>query len=122
MRGFIEIHGQNDNQNLLDNKKHLGYLDGFAVEKIKNIKEQYRAYYEEYNQVKKELKENLGDEKEKQRKLDLLQYQINEIEEAKLKQNEDEELEEKRKIMLNSEKITENLRTSRWANYRRWNR
>ena len=122
MQEFIEIHGQNDNQNLLDNKKHLGYLDGFAVEKIKNIKEQYRAYYEEYNQVKKELKENLGDEKEKQRKLDLLQYQINEIEEARLKPKEDEELEEKRKIMLNSEKITENLRTSRWPNFRRWNR
>ena len=42
----------------------------------------YKTYYDEYNQVKKELKENLGDEKEKQRKLDLLQYQINEIEEA----------------------------------------
>lgn len=122
MQEFIEIHGQNDNQNLLDNKKHLGYLDGFAGENIKNIKEQYRAYYEEYNQVKKELKDNLGDEKEKQRKLDLLQYQINEIEEAKLRQNEDEELEEKRKIMLNSEKITENLRTSRWINFRRWDR
>lgn len=122
MQEFIEIHGQNDNQNLLDNKKHLGYLDGFAGESIKNIKEQYRVYYEEYNQVKKELKENLGDEKEKQRKLDLLQYQINEIEEAKLRQNEDEELEEKRKIMLNSEKITENLRTSRWINFRRWDR
>ena len=109
MQEFIEIHGQNDNQNLLDNKKHLGYLDGFAGEKIKNIKEKYRKYYEEYNQVKKELKENLGDEKEKQRKLDLLQYQINEIEEARLKQKEDDELEEKRKIILNSEKITENL-------------
>lgn len=109
MQEFIEIHGQNDNQNLIDNKKHLGYLDGFAGEKIKNIKEKYRKYYEEYNQVKKELKENLGDEKEKQRKLDLLQYQINEIEEARLKQNEDKELEEKRKIMLNSEKITDNL-------------
>ena len=109
MKDFIEIHGQNDNQSLLDNKKHLTYLDGFSGEKIKKLKEKYEKYYEEYQKIKQELKENLGDEKEKQRKLDLLQYQINEIEEAKLKIKEDEELEEKRKVMLNSEKIAENL-------------
>ena len=112
MKDFIEIHGQNDNQSLLDNKKHLTYLDGFSGEKIKGLKEKYEKYYEEYQKIKQELKENLGDEKEKQRKLDLLQYQINEIEEAKLKIKEDEELEEKRKVMLNSEKIAENLMKS----------
>ena len=52
----------------------------------------------------RKLKENFGDEKEKQRKIDLLQYQINEIEEAGLKLGEEEELEEQRKLMLNSEK------------------
>ena len=113
MRDFIEIHGQNDNQNLLDNKQHLGYLDGFIGEKIKILKDKYESLYNQYNQIKQELKANFGDEKEKQRKLDLLQYQINEIEEAKLKLNEEEDLEEKRKVMLNSEKITDNLRTSR---------
>ena len=109
MKEFIEIHGQNDNQSLLDNKKHLTYLDGFSGEKIKKLKEKYEKYYEEYQKIKQELKENLGDEKEKQRKLDLLQYQVNEIEEAKLKVKEDDELEEKRKVMLNSEKIADNL-------------
>ena len=113
MKDFIEIHGQNDNQNLLDNKQHLGYLDGFIGEKIKILKDKYESLYNQYNQIKQELKANFGDEKEKQRKLDLLQYQINEIEEAKLKLNEEEDLEEKRKVMLNSEKITDNLRTSR---------
>ena len=113
MRDFIEIHGQNDNQNLLDNKQHLGYLDGFIGEKIKILKDKYESLYNQYNQIIQELKANFGDEKEKQRKLDLLQYQINEIEEAKLKLNEEEDLEEKRKVMLNSEKITDNLRTSR---------
>ena len=110
MKNFIEIHGQNENQYLLDNKKHLDYLDGFSGEKIKKIKEKYKELYLEYNEIKKELKENFGDEKEKQRKLDLLQYQINEIEEADLKINEDKEIEEKRKIMQNSEKINKNLR------------
>lgn len=109
MKKFIEIHGQNDNQNLLDNKKHLGYLDGFSGEKLNILTNKYKELYNEYIEIKRKLKANFGDEKEKQRKLDLLQYQINEIEEAKLKLNEDEELEEKRKIMLNSEKITDNL-------------
>ena len=109
MRRFIEIHGQNDNQNLLENKMHLNYLDGFIGEKILKKKQKYTELYEQYCEIKQELKNNFGDEKERQRKLDLLQYQIKEIEEANLKINEEEELEEKRKIILNSEKITENL-------------
>ena len=109
MSNYIEIHGQNDNQNLLDNKQHLSYLDGFIGKKIEKYKKEYERYYEEYNMINHELKENLGDEKEKQRKLDLLNYQINEIEEANLKINEDEELEEKRKVIMNSEKINGNL-------------
>ncbi len=109
MRQFIEIHGQNDNQNLLENKMHLSYLDNFIGEALLNEKKQYTKLYDKYCAIKQELKVNFGDEKERQRKLDLLQYQIKEIEEAKLKINEEESLEEKRKIMLNSEKISENL-------------
>lgn len=109
MSKFIEIHGQNDNQSLLDNKFHLKYLDGFIGDKIINIKKQYKEKYEKYLEVKQELKNNYGDEKERERKLDLLRYQFNEIEEANLKVNEEDNLEEKRKLMLNSEKISKNL-------------
>ena len=109
MSKFIEIHGQNDNQSLLDNKFHLKYLDGFIGEKIINIKRQYKEKYEKYLEIKQELKNNYGDEKERERKLDLLRYQFNEIEEANLKVNEEDNLEEKRKLMLNSEKISKNL-------------
>ncbi len=109
MNQFIEIHGQNDNQNLLENKMHLNYLDGFIGEKIRDKRQKYEELYEQYCEIKQELKNNFGDEKERQRKLDLLQYQIKEIEEANLKIEEEEALEEKRKIMLNAEKITENL-------------
>ena len=112
MKEFIEIHGQNDNQNLLDSKKHLSYLDSYSGKKIFTLKEEYRNYYSEYKNVLKKLKENLGDEKEKQRKIDLLQYQINEIEEANLKLNEEDELEEQRRVMLNSEKISDSLNTA----------
>ena len=109
MKKFIEIHGQNDNQNILDNKNHLGYLDNFCGSEIKELLLDYNKFFSEYNEVKKELKSNYGDEKEKQRKLDLLNYQIKEIEEASLRSGEEEELQEKRTIILNSEKITDNL-------------
>ncbi len=109
MSKFIEIHGQNDNQSLLDNKFHLKYLDGFIGDKIIDIKKQYKEKYEKYLEEKQELKNNYGDEKERERKLDLLRYQFNEIEEANLKVNEEDNLEEKRKLMLNSEKISKNL-------------
>lgn len=109
MSKFVEIHGQNDNQNLLDNKKHIKYLDSFSGKELKKIKEQYETLYEERNKIKQDLKANYGDEKERERKLDLLQYQVDEIEEAQLKVGEETELEENRKIIMNAEKITENI-------------
>ncbi len=109
MNNFIEIHGQSDNQNLLDEKVHLKYLDNFIGKEILNEKTKYENFYTKYTEIKKELEQNYGDDKERQRKLDLLKYQINEIIEANLKENEEEDLEEKRKIFLNSEKISENL-------------
>ena len=110
MKKFIEIHGQNENQDLLDNKLHLRYLDGFIGEKIKIKKEQYQELYTKYCDVKNELANNFGDERERQRKLDLLEYQVKEIEEANLKIEEEEELENKRKLIINAEKIVENLK------------
>ena len=112
MKEFIEIHGQNDSQSLLEPKKHLIYLDNYSGEKLKYLKEEYKTYYSQYRDILNKLKENYGDEKEKQREIDLLQYQINEIEEANLKINEEEELEEKRKFMQNFEKISESLNTA----------
>ena len=105
MKQFIEIHGQNDNQDLLDSKLHLNYLDGFIGDKISKEKSKYQELYNKYCEIKQELANNFGDEKERQRKLDLLQYQVKEIEEAELKVGEEEELEEKRKLIVNSEKI-----------------
>ncbi len=110
MKQFIEIHGQNDNQNLLDSKLHLKYLDGFiGTEILGKDKEKYRTLYNRYLEIKEELKQNYGDDKERQRKLDLLRYQTEEIEQAKLQENEEQGLEEKRNLFLNSEKIVENL-------------
>ena len=110
MSNYIEIHGQNDNQKLLDSRTHIKYLDSFIGKEIEDLQSQYSKKYLRYNEIKKQLRENYGDEKEKQRKLDLLRYQINEISEARLKQGEEEKLEEKRKIIMNSEKIAKNLK------------
>ena len=109
MSNYIEIHGQNDNQQLLDSRTHIKYLDSFIGEEILQLKKEYKEKYIRYNEIKRELRSNYGDEKEKQRKLDLLRYQLNEIQEAKLKIGEEEKLDEKRNIFMNSEKIVKNL-------------
>ena len=109
MKKVIDIHGQQDNQLLLDSKYHIKYLDNFIGKELKDIKEQYMELYNEYKKLKNELQNNYGDEKEKERRLDLLKYQLNEIETANLKETEETELNEKHTIMVNSEKLKENL-------------
>lgn len=109
MSTIIDIHGQNDNQVLMKKQEHIKYLDNFIGEDILKFKQDYLEMYNKYNEIKKELKNNYGDEKEKQRRLDLLKYQLDEIEEANLKSGEEEELSEAHKIMKNSEKIYTNL-------------
>jgi len=109
MENIIDIHGQHDNQQLLNPLTHIGYLDSFGNKEIPNLKEEYAELYKQYNNIKTELKNNYGDDKEKQRKLDLLKYQYDEIEKAGLKIGEDEKLEADRKIILNSEKINKSL-------------
>ena len=105
MKNIIEMHGQNDSQNLLDNKEHIKFLDLFIGENIKNLKDEYKNYFTRFNEIKKELKNNLGDDKERQRQLDLLKYQVNEIETASLIDGEEEEFENKQKKISNSEEL-----------------
>lgn len=109
MKKIIDIHGQQDNQTILEQSSHIKFLDDFIGEKQSKIKQQYIKKYERYITIKEELKKNYGDDKEKQRKLDLLNYQLNEITEANLEDNEEEILDEKLKKILNSEKIKNNL-------------
>ena len=109
MKHIIDIHGQYDNQTLMDTEFHTRYLDKFVGEKMFKIHEKYCELYNEYVELNKKLKNNYGDEIEKQRKLDLLEYQYKEIKSANLKRGEDEQLEEKRKIIMSSEKVAESL-------------
>lgn len=109
MQDIIDIHGQQDNQIILNPNSHIEYLDDFSGDEMLKIKEEYKIIYQEYNDIAKKLKENYGDEKEKQRKLDLLKYQVKEIQEAELEVGEEETLEVSRKKMLNAEKICDGL-------------
>ena len=109
MKNIIDIHGQYDNQTLMDSNFHTKYLDKFAGKEMQEILGEYTSLFNEYKELKKELSNNYGDDIEKQRKLDLLQYQYKEIKSASLKTGEDETLEEKRKIIMSSEKVAESL-------------
>lgn len=109
MKNIIDIHGQYDNQTLMDTEFHTKYLDKFIGEEITKELTKYNQLFTEYKELKTKLKNNYGSEIEKQRKLDLLQYQYKEIKNAKLKNGEDEDLESKRKIIMNSEKVAESL-------------
>ena len=105
MKNIIDIHGQNNNQSLLNVSTHIEFLDTYIGKDILSLRRDYSRKYKEYLKIKDELTNNFGDEREKQRKLDLLNYQKNEIEEASLKEGEEEELEEKRNMFMSAEKI-----------------
>ena len=109
MKPIIDIHGQQDNQVILDKNSHIGYLDSFIGEEIETLKEEYRKQYNQYCEINRLLAENYGDETEKERKLDLLKYQLKEIQVAGLKVGEEEELEEKHRKMMHAEKVMQNL-------------
>ena len=86
--------------------QHIIYLDKFIGKELEDNLNKYKVKLAEYNTLKQELKNTYGEDQEKERRLDLLRYQYNEIEQANLKENEEEELEEKHKMMQNAEKIT----------------
>ena len=109
MEEIIDIHGQNENQSLLNTATHMQLLDDYSQSEIQILKEEYSELYEKYKELIIELKKNYGDDKEKERKLNLLSYEVNEIEEANLKVGEEEELEEKKTKIVNAEKIYSNI-------------
>lgn len=109
-RLLVNIHGQHENQSLLSPDKHLEYLDRMG--ELGQQREQYVALYRKYCAVYKELRSLDTDEEQKQRRLELLQYQLKEIEDAALVAGEETALEEKRRLFRHSEKITEGLRAA----------
>ncbi len=104
---LINIHGQHDNQALLNPDKHCGFIDAVA-----NNKQEIDEYYNEFkklNSIRKELQSLEIDEDEKIRKIELLKYQIKELEDADIKIGEIEDLKKKRELAENFEETYKSL-------------
>ena len=102
---LLDIHGQNDGRQLMDESRHRAYLDSFGG--LSDELSAYKAAYGEYISCKREIECLSMDEVEKARMADSLQYQIAELENAALKPGEEDELSAKRDLLRNSEKLTE---------------
>ena len=107
-KNLINIHGQHDNQFLLDPNMHLSYID--AIAENSQLIDEYYAEFKELNKIRKELVALQMDEDEKARKLDLLKYQISELEQAGIKVGEIADLKEKLAISQNIEKTLNSLK------------
>ena len=108
--GLININGQHDSVGLLNPAHHLGILDDYAQNRT--VFQEYYALYRELVRVKRELDALITDEAEKQRKIDLLQYQVQEIEDAGLTAGEEQTLENRRKVLSNASAIRDRLAQS----------
>lgn len=102
---LLDIHGQNDGRQLMDEANHRAYLDNFGDYSAEL--DSFKAAYSEYRSCKREIERLSIDEIEKERLADSLQYQIDELEKANLKVGEEDELTAKRDLLRNSEKLTE---------------
>lgn len=109
---LIDIHGQHDNQSLLNEKTHLELLDSFCEKEVLSLKKEYQNILGEYKEIKTKIKQGYGEPLERARRIDLLKYQKEEIEEANLKEDEEDELNNTRNLILNSEKIVKAISES----------
>ena len=105
---LVDIHGQHDNQSLLNPLKHMEVLDAFCPEKLKEIKTELSEYLKEYKILSKKASEIIAKSGKSGEKLDNIKFEIDEIENAKLYVEEEETLNERHKILLHSEKLKEN--------------
>lgn len=108
--GLININGQHDSVGLLNPARHLGILDDYAQNDVEF--QEYYVLYRELVRIKRELDAMITDEAEKQRKIDLLSYQVQEIEDAGLTAGEEQTLESRRKILANASAIRDKIAQS----------
>lgn len=100
---LIDVHGQKDNHRLLDPQYHIEYIDDFG--ELTELRESYRSVYRQMQEIRKKLRAMQQSDREKEQRIALLQYQVNEIETANLQPGEDEELSQRRDTIRNAERI-----------------
>lgn len=104
---LLNIHGQNDGRQLMDEESHLTYLDAYG-----NYESEYAAFrdaYDAYRAIKRKIDKLSMDEDEKRRMIESLEYRVAELSKANLESGEEAQLEARAEIMRNSEKLSENL-------------
>ena len=106
-RLLLNIHGQHDGQQLLDERCHLDYLDGFGATGEELAA--YRICYDKLAAIRREISSLRMDEAEKARRIDSLEFQIGELERAELRSGEEEELTERRDLLRNAGKLMESV-------------
>ncbi|MBW8348063.1 DNA repair protein RecN [Bacillus sp. IITD106] len=102
---LIDIHGQHEHQELMDETTHLSLLDQFGSIEIKPALQNYQEIYKQYDSTLKKIQQLKLNEQQMAHRLDLLQFQLQEIRQADLKMNEDELLTDERRQLSNFEKI-----------------
>ena len=112
-RQLLDIHGQHDGQQLLDQACHLAYLDSFG--KTGELLADYRSAYGELERLKKQIASLAMDEAERTRRVDTLEYQIAELERAGLRPGEDRELDERRALLRGAGKVMDALQQAQFA-------
>ena len=100
---LLNIHGQHDGQQLLDEEQHIVYLDSFG--RVENLAITYAEKYKNFTDIRRQIGALQMDEAEKARRVDTLQYQIEELRRAKLKSGEEAELTARRGMLRNAEKF-----------------
>lgn len=100
---LLNIHGQHDGQQLLDEEQHIVYLDSFG--RVETLAITYAEKYKDFTDIRRQIGALQMDEAEKARRVDTLQYQIEELKRAKLKPGEEEELTARRGMLRNAEKF-----------------
>lgn len=109
---IVDIHGQNEHQELMQPEKHLGLLDEFAAAKIRKLKQQYQQQYDHYQQLNRELRQKNANEKEWAQRLDMLNFQVDEIAAAQIKVGEEAALIAERDRLDNYQMINQALQQS----------
>lgn len=109
---IVDVQGQHEHQSLLDEKNHLGVIDRFSEETILPLIERTNSIFKEYSETENKLNSGFLSEAERERRIDILKYQINEIVSANLKETEESEISEQLRLLSNSEKIVENMNSA----------
>ncbi len=106
---LVDVHGQHAHQSLLDPKKHMPMIDEFGGDEVKFLLEKLQSIYKKRAEIERKLNSNFVSPQERERRIDVLSYQINEIDKADLHMGEEEEITAELSVLSNAERIKEAL-------------